>query len=271
MTATIASRKELEKYFNYHTLSAAEIALYHEQGYLVIPDLLTPEGLARMREECMAAWTEQKKDAPTNGTWLQSALLVNIHHASSIVRDYYFRGPLVGIASQLIGPNIKGATSQLTFKMRGNTKPFGWHQDNGYGQLLPANALTTLTALDDTDQSNGCLWLIPGSHKQGQIDVSDRLTPEAKKAGADLTVEVKDESGAIPIPSRAGGCLMFHCHTLHKSEGNFSTDRDRRVVFLRYADADAVETYNNNAPRLGRLVLGRTRFPEVEAFEADLD
>jgi len=270
--STIAShRTELEKYFNYRTLTKDEVERYHEEGYLVIADLLTPEGLERMREECMAAWTEQKKDAPANGTWLQSALLVNIHHESKLVRDYYFRGPLVDIASQLIGPNIKGATSQLTFKMRGNTKPFGWHQDNGYGQLEPANALTTLTSLDDTDQSNGCLWLIPRSHKPGQIDVSDRLTPEAKKAGADLTVEVKDESNAIPIPARAGSTLMFHCHTLHKSEGNFSKYRDRRVVFLRYADADAVETYNNNAPRLGRLVKGESRFPEVRAFEADLD
>lgn len=271
MSVTVPNRAQLEKYFNYRTLSSDDIARYQEEGYLVVADLLTAEGLERMREECMAAWNEQKKDAPANGTWLQSALLVNIHHQSKLVRDYYFRGPLVDIASQLIGPNIKGATSQLTFKMRGNTKPFGWHQDNGYGQLSPATALTTLTALDNTDQSNGCLWLIPGSHKTGQIDVSDRLTPEAKKAGADLTVEVKDESGAIPIPSTAGSCLMFHCHTLHKSEGNFSTDRDRRVLFLRYADADAVETYNNNAPRLGRLVKGTTKFPEVQAFEADLD
>ena len=75
------------------------------------------------------------------------------------------------IAQQLISPNIKAATSQLTFKMRGNTKPFAWHQDNGYGELEPYSTLTTLTALDDADTDNGCLWLVPASHKQGQIAV----------------------------------------------------------------------------------------------------
>ena len=42
------------------------------------------------------------------------------------------------------------------------------------------------------------------------------------------------------------------------------------MLFLRYADADAVEVYNDRCPRLGRLVRGKTRFPEVEAYEAEL-
>ena len=117
-----------------------------------------------MRRQCMAAWEEEKSAFDPNKTWLENALLVNIHHRASIVRDYYFQGPLVDVAQQIIGPNIKGATSQLTFKMKGNTRPLLWHQDNGYGELDPYNAMSCLTALDDTDQENGCLWLIPGSN-----------------------------------------------------------------------------------------------------------
>jgi ectoine hydroxylase-related dioxygenase (phytanoyl-CoA dioxygenase family) len=69
---------------------------------------------------------------------------------------------------------------------------------------------------------------------------------------------------------KAGEALVFSCWTLHKSDGNHSTTRDRRILFLRYADADAVEVYNDRRPRLGRLVRGSSRFPEVTAFEADL-
>ena len=55
---------------------------------------------------------------------------------------------------------------------------------------------------------------------------------------------------------------------MHTSEPNLSS-RPRRIMFCRYADADAVEAYNEgHPPRLGRLLLGRTRFPEVERFEA---
>ena len=68
---------------------------------------------------------------------------------------------------------------------------------------------------------------------------------------------------------KAGECLVFHNWMLHKSEGNRS-DRDRRVLFLRYADADAVEVYNEHKPRLGRLLRGVTKFPEIETYESSL-
>jgi ectoine hydroxylase-related dioxygenase (phytanoyl-CoA dioxygenase family) len=251
-------------------LSNEQVQHYEDKGFLMLPGLLDAARLTTMLDECMDAWQQEKGAFDPNATWLQNALLPDIHHGSKLVRDYYFEGPLVDIAQQLIGPNIKGVTSQLTFKMRGNTKPFGWHQDNGYGQLQPANALTTLTALDDVDPHNGCLWIIPGSHKQGQIDVSDHMTIEAKAAGADLSIEVANADEAIPVEMAAGDAVVFHCHTLHRSEGNHSRTRDRHILFLRYADADAVEVYNDNTPRLSRLLRGTSRLDEVRRFEADL-
>ncbi len=254
-------------HFNYIQLSREDLEQFNREGFLVIKNILTPSGLQQMQEECMTAWNTEKQDFDPSRSWLQNSLLVNIHHKAPAVRNYYFEGPLVDIASQIIGPNIKGATSQLTFKMRGNTRPFGWHQDNGYGELDPYNAVTTLTALDDTDRGNGCLWLIPGSHQQGQIRVKQT---EAQKARQSEIVVEADDSLAIPMEMKAGDSLIFNCWMLHKSDGNYASDRDRRILFLRYADADAVEVYNDRKPRLGRLVKGSTIFDEVRAFEAGL-
>jgi ectoine hydroxylase-related dioxygenase (phytanoyl-CoA dioxygenase family) len=256
-----------EEMFNYSKLTAEELKRFNDEGFLIMKGILKPEGLAKMREECMAAWAKEKEAFDPNKSWLQNSLLVNIHHQAPAVRDYYFDGPMVDIAAQIIGPNVKGATSQLTFKMKGNTKPFGWHQDNGYGELEPYNALTTLTALDDTDRGNGCLWLIPGSHKQGQIRVMQ--SEEQKKSQSEIVVEA-DESLAVPMEMKAGDALIFNCWMLHKSDGNYSADRDRRILFLRYADADAIEVYNNGKPRMGRLVKGSTKFDEVKQFEANI-
>lgn len=253
--------------FNYRALTQEELASFKENGYLILRNVLTETGLDQMRSECMTAWNKEKESFDPTKTWLQNSLLVNIHHQAPAVKNYYFEGPMVDVASQLIGPNIKGATSQLTFKMCGNTKPFGWHQDNGYGELEPYNALTTLTALDDTDRGNGCLWLIPGSHKGGQVRVLQ--TEEQKKSKAEIIVEA-DDSLAVPMEMNAGDALIFSCWMLHKSDGNYSKDRDRRILFLRYADADAVEVYNERKPRLGKLVKGETIFEEVKQFEAEL-
>jgi hypothetical protein len=253
--------------FSERNLSPDELKQYKESGYLHIPGLISTDEVEMISDECMTAWKSEKGEFDPNASWLENSLLVNIHHHSKAVRDYYFEGPLVGIANQTIGPNIKGATSQLTFKMRGNTKPFPWHQDNGYGELSPYNAMTCFTALEDNTEETGCLWVIPGSHKQGQINI--RRSEEERDKLGEVVIDA-DDAKAIPMPMKAGDCLIFGCWLLHKSEGNFSKDKDRRVLFLRYADADAVEVYNDSAPRLGRLVSGATRFPEVEAFEANL-
>ncbi len=253
--------------FNYRRLTNEQLRFYQEQGYLVLESVLTPQGLDVLRRECMSAWQVEKDAFDPQKNWLHNSLLGDIHHRSPTTRKYYFAGPLVDVAEQLIGPNIKGATSQLTFKLRGNTMSFGWHQDNGYGELDPYNTISTLTALDHADRENGCLWLIPGSHHEGQIKVE--RTPKERAAAKEVVVPADDARGA-PMPLRAGDALLFHCWMLHKSDGNLSKDRDRRILFLRYADADAVEVYSNRQPRLGRLLRGVSRFPEVRAFEAEL-
>lgn len=253
--------------FHYRSLSAEELTAYHDQGYLLIKSVLTPQGLQRLVGESMAAWTAEKGAYNPQANWLENALLQNIHRRSKAVRDYYFEGPLVDVAEQIIGPNVKGATSQLTFKMRGHTQAFAWHQDNGYGELDPYNSITCLTALEDNDIETGCLWIVPGSHHRGQIEPG--LTDADKKNHRQIKITV-DESKAVPLPLQAGDCLIFSCWMLHKSEGNHSRDRDRRVLFFRYADADAVEVYAGRRPRLGRLVRGRSKFAEVTAYESAL-
>lgn len=257
----------LAEWFLPQTLDERQLVQFHDQGFLVVGPILTEAGLQLMREECMAAWNEVKGPFSPDGTWLENALLINIHHHSELVRRYYFSGPLADIAEQLVSPNVKAATSQLTFKLRGNTQAFGWHHDNAYGELDSNTAISCLTALDDTDEENGCLRVIPGSHKAGQTDYRHSVEDKADHVPIEMQA---DESKAIPAPLKAGHSLIFHCHLLHKSEGNASKDRDRRVLFLRYADADAVEVYNERKPRLGRLVRGETKFEEVRNFEANL-
>ncbi len=262
---TLINEKHIDD-FIYRELTNEDVRFYEDQGYLLLGRTLTDHGLERMRQQCMEVWDTHQGAYEEGKTWVQNSLLVNIHHHSEAARQYFFAGPLVDVSERLISPNIKGASTQLTFKMRGNMQTFHWHQDTSYAQLDPDNTMTTLTVLDDCDLDNGCLWIVPGSPKKGRIEVEHTL--EDKLNRVEIKLEV-DESEAIPVPMKAGEGLVFHNWMLHKSEGNRS-DRDRRVLFMRYADADAVEVYNERKPRLGRLLRGTTRFTEVEAYEANL-
>ena len=103
-------------------------------------------------------------------------------------------------------------------------------------------------------------------------NLTGRLTGILNKLSSKgrLTDKDIDDALGVPVPIKAGQCLFFHALMLHKSEGNFAKDRDRSILFLRYADADAVEVYNDRTPRLGRLVRGNTKYNEVRAYEAQL-
>ena len=241
------------------SVSRAQLAAYDRDGYLVLGRTLSPAQLLEIQVEACRSW-RAAGGAP------------DVHRTSPAIRAFYWSGPLVDVATQLIGPNVKAVASQLTYQLVGNTRPFGWHQDNGYGELDPYNAVSTLTALDDTDEENGCLWVIPRSHTtRGQIAVrNDGLaTAERNAKGGEVVLEDVDEREAVAVPLRAGETLLLHCHTLHRSKGNVSEVRDRRLLFLRYADANAVERYRPACPpRLGRLLRGVTVFPSVEEYEA---
>lgn len=258
--------RRFDDLFVYRDLTADELDFYWSNGYLIYGRALTDRGLDQMLSECMAAWDREQSDFDPNRTWRQNSQIGDIHHQSETLRQYYFNGPIVDAAEKVISPNLKGVTAVLIFKMPGNTQPTEWHQDNIYGELNPYNAISCLTAMDDSTLQNGCTWILPGSHKRGQIAFS--YTEEEKKAEKPVILDV-DPTGEVPLELKAGECVFFHCHTLHRAGGNPS-DKPRRLLFTRYADADAVEAYNNDAIRPGKLLRGDTKYDEVRQFEADL-
>ena len=106
-----------------------------------------------------------------------------------------------------------------------------WHQDNVYWPELPPNQITMWIAIDDADETNGCMWVLPGSHKKG-------IVPHTKGAtGWEVTEEMVPKlfPGLTPLqcPAKAGGAIVFHGNVLHKSEPNRS-DRNRWAIVLDF-------------------------------------
>ena len=81
-----------EAHFNYRQLSPEELDTYADQGFLLLDDVLTEQGVAEMRDQCMSYWSAQKEGYDPDGSWLKNMLLDDAHHHAPVVRDYYFEG-----------------------------------------------------------------------------------------------------------------------------------------------------------------------------------
>ena len=123
-------------------------------------------------------------------------------------------------------------SDKLNFKRPGGA-PFPWHQDNPYWAFLCDHLdrlVSVAVILDDSTVDNGCLWLIPGSHRHGALacfedrGVVGRLYTDVDRY--DL-----NEPAAMDLP--AGSIVYFHGDVVHGSMSNRSRER-RRLLLLTY-------------------------------------
>jgi ectoine hydroxylase-related dioxygenase (phytanoyl-CoA dioxygenase family) len=143
------------------------------------------------------------------------------------------RPDVVACAGTLMGGGaVRLYSDQALYKPPRHGGKVGWHQDNGYWRLDPATAVSMWLALDDVDEGNGCMWVVPGSHREGLIE------HHAPRERAELRNVEVDESDAVPVHVPAGHAMFHHCLTLHGTHSN-RTDRPRRAIAITYMPAGA--------------------------------
>lgn len=223
-------------------LTHKDVDFFHANGYVRGGKLLEPDQVVRLRDRLDAvlagasdtggrveyAATIENKD-PAQGGVLQ---VVNIWKQDSLFRKHHSHPQLVEMGRQLSGSTVlRIFHDQILSKPPRNGRPVNWHQDYGYWQMVtPADLITCWVALDDATIANGCMQVVPGSHRWGLIDENTNLgadDPEAILKSPSLPAGAKIEK--VPIELPAGHCMWHHCLTLHGTDIN-RTDKPRRAV-----------------------------------------
>lgn len=144
--------------------------------------------------------------------------------------------------SRLWGPcrDVVGSEALSLFSDKLNVKrpggaPFPWHQEAPYwvyGADQIDAIVSVLLYLDDANKENGCLWVIPGSHRFGTLPaLTDRGT-----LGALYTEVDRVEGTPFPVELPAGSTITFHRDLVHGSQSNRS-QQSRRVFVAAYQPA----------------------------------
>jgi ectoine hydroxylase-related dioxygenase (phytanoyl-CoA dioxygenase family) len=219
-----------------------QIAQYRELGYTTLGRIADEREVAALLAE------ERRFRLPVAyGGKQNQTLFVNVQlcHRSEPVRRFCTQGRHIGVVQDLMGPNVCLTHQQFLTKLPDGAEqrsdiPF--HQDNGYGRLEPMTDVTIWMALVDTDERNGGLWIVPGSHRLGLV--------EHGQAGVNpLLREVAGETPAVAVPLRAGEAVAFSGLTLHGSGPN-RTQEARPGFFVRYCEPDVRMVSEGNRPVL---------------------
>ena len=178
------------------------------------------------------------RDGKVNASGIRA--MHKIHHVSCYipeflarVRDPRLTDPIV----DLLGPNVLGLNNLYIWKSPKIGLGFPWHQDKWYfnHQYKTEMTVGTWTAIDAADKENGCLYVIPGSHKYGILAHED--LEGSQQAEFKIARDAKDEDG-VAVEAPPGAVVWFNNQLLHKSTDNHSL-RFRRCNVAHYISADA--------------------------------
>ncbi len=195
--------------------------------------------------------------------------IVNIWEASAWFLQHARNPEITSTVARLCNnaKQVRIWHDQVQFKPPRHGGPTGWHQDfPAWPVLQPADLISAWVALDDAEIDNGCMWMVPGSHRWGHIplqsneDFSPRYDASLVPEGA----EVKTE----PLIVKKGEVAFHHCMTWHGSPAN-KTDRPRRAIAVHYMPGYTIYAPNKPHPvekhikvKAGEVVSGE-HFPLV--------
>lgn len=139
------------------------------------------------------------------------------------------RPEFVAITTGLLGPDVDLYWNQTVFKHPEGEKEFPWHQDDGYTPVIPSPYLTLWLAVNDATIENGCVSVLPGSHRHGLV--------EHYNSPIGLVCRSNDDPDqGIPVPVGAGSIVCFWSLTMHRSGPNRSAGI-RKAYVIQYCQA----------------------------------
>jgi phytanoyl-CoA hydroxylase len=222
-------------------LRSEDVERYRRDGYLAVEDVLDAdltEELRRATATLVArAGAARRSDSVFDfATTADGPRLRRIRSPER--QDPSFARALVldavlDCVEDLIGGDIRFWSSKLNLKYAGGGQAVEWHQDWAFGPATNDDVLTVGIALDDSTLENGCLLVLPGSHRGPVLD----HWRDGRFAGA-VGGASFDAARAVPLELRRGGISVHHVRTLHASAPNRSGS-DRRLLLYSYAAADA--------------------------------
>jgi len=209
-------------------ITERQVAQFVDEGFLLLPDLLIEE-IGALRAEADALAGDRSP-----------LCFHQPHRVRPLLRRSMAHPALCQVLTRIVGAHlahwdgsVKSMQSMLFIK--GPGKPGqAWHQDELHIPTRDRSLCGAWIALDDATKDNGCLSVLPGSHRTGYLYPFRKHTnPEFDGASESYGF---DDQGEVLVEMRAGSVLFFNGYLLHRSKKNVSR-HPRRALVMHYMNA----------------------------------
>jgi ectoine hydroxylase-related dioxygenase (phytanoyl-CoA dioxygenase family) len=209
---------------------------YQEKGYFVLPPVVSGDYLEMLREECDRLIEEQNKEMDKlkvnelNLSRRNSRYFVFLaYQERPRLGEYIFSDLTAEICRATIGETAYLFWEQFVAKGREKGSEFGWHQDSGYVDHPHQPYVNCWVPLDDVNESNGTIYILPYSRAGTKEKVEHKIQPDS----TDRIGYFGNDPGEAII-CEAGSVVVFSSTAFHRSGSN-NTNRMRRAYAAQFS------------------------------------
>lgn len=190
-------------------LTEEQVRLYQENGFVCPVRALSADEagsfLARMTD----------LEAREENLWARSK--VKPHLLMTWLNDLMRHPKILDAVEDVLGPDVFAWASGHFDKKPRDPGFVSWHQDGTYWGLSEPSVVTAWVALTPSNRQNGCMRVIPGTHKEGQLPHKDTVdSNNLLSRGQDVEVEV-EETEAVDLELQPGEISLHHTMLIHGS------------------------------------------------------
>lgn len=209
---------------------------WNENGYLVIEEVLLSTDVTHLRRSLDALTAQAQGLTESTDRFKLQAFDTDGKVVQMIAEPHEMGGEWMSLARDprildvvegLLGPNILLYYSMLMMKPPGEGFEAPWHQDFAFFAHNRADLLACQVYIDDSTLENGCIRVVPGSHKLGLLN----HFKDGRFSGIIQGDTAGFDNEEVIVPVKAGGMVVWHSMTLHRSYPNHSSHPRRAIVF----------------------------------------
>jgi ectoine hydroxylase-related dioxygenase (phytanoyl-CoA dioxygenase family) len=228
---------------------------FKDHGYTVVRGLFSAEEVAHYCDHYMALREAGSYPGDFGGIDMNSSdplkrypRMIHMHRWDELSLQWMLDERLARTMTELLGTEPYAVQTMLYFKPPG-ARGQALHQDQFYLKVQPGTCIAAWLALDDCDEENGCLQVVPNSHS---LPLLCTVKADLTQSFTDVTVPLPEGMHSEPVIMKAGDVLFFNGQVIHGSYPNVTTDRFRRSLIGHYivGEAEQVARFYHPALRM---------------------